>query len=532
MDWWQKGIIYQIYPRSFKDSNGDGIGDLEGIISQLDYLNGTPESLGVDAIWISPIFPSPMADFGYDISDYTNIHPIFGDLETFDRLIDEAHRRNIRVILDFVPNHTSDEHEWFLESRSSRDNPKRDWYIWRDAKPDGSPPNNWGSMFGGEAWTWDEQTQQYYLHLFLDKQPDLNWRNPEVEAAMLDVLRFWLDRGVDGFRIDVMSYIIKDKLFRDNPVLPDVRVVAPNNLWDKLEHLYDIDQPETHDIIRRIRRLFDSYQQRVLIGEVWVANQEAWIKYYGQNLDELHLPFNFDLLLCPWDAGAMRTAVNNLEAALPVGAYPNYVLGNHDISRLATRFGERAIRVAAMMLLTLRGTPTIYMGEELGMIDGVIPPERIQDPQGINLGADRTRDVCRTPFQWSSDSFAGFSIVEPWLPVAEGHLTRNVEVQSRDPYSVLSLYRQIIRLRRNSPALSIGSYQDVLKDSETCFAYLREAEDEQYLIALNFTNCEQRLILEGQGKILLSTHLDRGETVDLSTVTLRPDEGLIIRLIE
>lgn len=369
--WWQTGVIYQIYPRSFKDSNGDGIGDLQGIIDHLDYLNdSTSASLGVDAIWISPFYPSPMADFGYDIANYTEVDPLFGDLRTFDRLLDEAHQRGIRVILDFVPNHTSDEHPWFIGSRSSRDNSRRDWYIWQDAQPDGSPPNNWASMFGGPAWTWDERTGQYYLHLFHEKQPDLNWRNPEVKAAMYDVMRFWLERGVDGFRVDVIGFMVKDEQFRDNPLRPNVNGISPNDLWSRLEHVYDIDQPEVHDIIREFRALVDSYGARVLIGEVWAEPRSKWVQYYGAQLDGLHLPFNFELLHLPWTAQAFRASIDNLEAALPPGAWPNYVLGSHDMPRLATRFGEHAVRVAAMLLLTLRGTPTIYMGEEIGMNNG------------------------------------------------------------------------------------------------------------------------------------------------------------------
>jgi len=433
--WWQTGVVYQIYPRSFQDSNDDGVGDLEGIIQRLDYL----QWLGIDAIWISPIYPSPMADFGYDVSNYTDIHEIFGDLATFDRLLSEAHRRDMHIILDYVPNHTSDEHPWFIESRSSRHNPKRNWYIWKDPQPNGSPPNNWASMFGGTAWTWDEHTEQYYLHLFLSKQPDLNWRNPEVIHAMHDVLRFWLDRGVDGFRMDVVSFIVKDAQFRSNPLKTNV---SGNNQWEQQEHVYDIHQPEVHTILQGFRQLIDHYNDRVTIGEIWESDLNKWVKYYGQHLDELHLPFNFDLLYKPWQAAAFQESVEALEAALPDGAQPNYVLGSHDISRFSTRFGRSAVRVGAMLLLTLRGTPTIYMGEEIGMEDGFIPSDRIQDPQGFGLGEVNTRDVCRTPFQWSNEPYGGFSTTEPWLPLAKGYKTRNVETQKDDPHSILNLYRE------------------------------------------------------------------------------------------
>jgi len=531
--WWQIGVIYQIYPRSFKDSNGDGVGDLQGIIDGLDYLNdGTPDSLGIDAIWISPIYPSPMADFGYDVANYTDVDPLFGDLATFDRLLAEAHRRGIRVILDFVPNHTSDEHPWFVESRSSRNNPKRDWYIWKDPAPDGGLPNNWASMFGGRAWAWDERTEQYYLHLFHRKQPDLNWRNPAVKAAMLDVLHFWLERGVDGFRVDVIGFMIKDAQFRDNPVLHGVTAHHPNDLWGLQDHVYDIDQPEVHDIIREFRSLLDSYGDRVLIGEIWAQPRSRWARYYGTSLDELHLPFNFDLLHKPWDARAVRASVDELEAALPAGAWPNYVLGSHDISRLATRYGEQAVRVAAMLLLTLRGTPTLYMGDEIGMTDGLIPPERIRDPQGLNISADRSRDPCRTPLQWSGSPYAGFATVEPWLPVAEDFQARNIEIQRGDEQSVLSLYRRLLRLRRASPALTRGRYSPVNDEPPNCFLFLREDEQERYLVALNFggESCEAKLH-DAVGQIVLSTELDRTEGPPVSAFTLRPHEGIVMKLL-
>ncbi|MCI0397708.1 MAG: alpha-amylase [Chloroflexi bacterium] len=401
--WWQRGVVYQIYPRSFQDTTADGVGDLQGILDRLDYLNGTPESLGIDAIWISPFYPSPMADFGYDVADYCDVDPLFGDLDTFDRLVAEAHRRDIKIIIDYVPNHTSDQHAWFVESRRSRHNPKRDWYIWQDPKPDGSPPNNWGSFFGGPAWTFDEETGQYYLHQFVKEQPELNWRNPEVRQAMMDALRFWLDRGVDGFRMDVVGLLIKDEQLRDNPPNPNASPdLPPNAIFHRQLQVYNMDRDEVHEIIRDFRRLLDEYNDRCAIGELWYE-LPRWIRYYGENGEGLHLPFNFRLMQQPWQAQAMRRSVDELEAALPGFAWPNYVLGNHDIRRLVSRFGSQAqARVAAMLLLTLRGTPTLYYGDELGMENGVIPPEKIQDPQGINLGPEWTRDVARTPMQWDS----------------------------------------------------------------------------------------------------------------------------------
>ncbi len=535
--WWQRGVVYQIYPRSFLDSNADGIGDLPGIIQKLDYLNdGTENSLGVDAIWLSPFQRSPMADFGYDVSDYTDVDPLFGTLADFDRLVAEAHKRGMKVIIDYVPNHTSDQHAWFLESRSSRDNPKRDWYIWRDSKPDGSPPNNWGSFFGGPAWTFDPHTGQYYLHQFVKEQPELNWRNPEVRKAMLDVLRFWMERGVDGFRMDVIGLIIKDAALRDNPPNPDARPNLPeNDIHGRQIHVYTEDQDEVHEIIKDIRRLLDSYSRpgegadRVGIGELW-GPMDRWVRYYGEKGDELHLPFNFRLMWQPWSAQAMRASVDEMEAALPPTAWPNYVLGNHDQARLATRFGGREqARLAGMMLLTLRGTPTVYYGDELGLENGVIPPEKIQDPQGINLGAERTRDVARTPMQWDAGPNSGFSTVEPWLPVSADSTARNVAVESADPASMLSFYRKLFWLRRGSPALREGSYLPFDVEGD-CFVYLRESEGERKLVALNFASSHSTvaLDLERKGNLVLSTHMDREGEVSLSCIKLRPYEGVII----
>nr|MDQ2998759.1 alpha-amylase family glycosyl hydrolase [Chloroflexota bacterium] len=360
--WWQRGIIYQIYPRSFMDSNGDGVGDLPGIVGKLDYL----AALGVDAIWLSPIYPSPMADFGYDVADYTGIHPLFGTLADFDTLLAESHARGLKVMLDFVPNHSSDEHPWFIESRASRDNPKRDWYIWRDPAPGGGPPNNWLSFFGGGAWEWDAPTGQYYLHLFHTKQPDLNWRNPAVQSAMLDALHFWLDRGVDGFRVDVIWLMIKDDQFRDNPLNPDYVAGQPPLMSQ--QPLYNADRPEVHDIIGMLRQLLDQYDQRMMVGEIYLPI-ERLMAYYGVSGAGTHLPFNFQLIQLPWNARVLDAAIAAYEAALPADGWPNWVLGNHDQHRIASRVGAAQARVAAMLLLTLRGTPTMYNGDELGMHD-------------------------------------------------------------------------------------------------------------------------------------------------------------------
>ena len=531
--WWQKGVIYQIYPRSFMDSNADGIGDLQGILQKLDYLNdGTPDSLGVDVIWISPFYPSPMADFGYDVADYCDVDPLFGDLAIFDRLVEESHRRGIKIIIDYVPNHTSDRHPWFQESRASRSSPKRDWYLWRDARPDGSMPNNWGSVFGGPAWTWDEGSGQFYFHQFLKEQPELNWRNPEVRAAMQDVLHFWLRRGVDGFRMDVVAFLIKDAELRDNP--PNLNAppsLHPGDLFGRQLHHYNEDQDEVQELIREFRRVLDQYEDRCAIGELFYE-LPRWVRYYGENGNGLHLPFNFRLLHTPWQADAIRQSVDELEAVLPPFGWPNYVLGNHDQPRLASRIGSAQARVAAMLLLTLRGTPTLYYGDELGMQNGVIPPDLVQDPQGLRLGAERTRDVARTPMLWNAGAQAGFTTGDPWLPVAADYTTNNATVQSQDPRSMLSLVRKLLWLRQRSPALLEGTYRSLPSGSEACFAYLRSHPSGDYAVALNFSAQEQHIALPAaaKGHVILSTHLDREEELSGKDLLLRANEGLLIKV--
>ena len=528
--WWQTGIIYQIYPRSFQDSNGDGVGDLPGILARLDYV----VSLGVDAVWLSPIFPSPMADFGYDIADYTGIHPLFGTLADFDRLLAEAHRRGLKVILDLVPNHTSDQHPWFLESRAARDNPKRDWYIWRDPAPDGGRPNNWLSFFGGPAWTYDEATGQYYLHQFLSEQPELNYRNPAVLQAMLDVMRFWLDRGVDGFRVDVIWLMAKDPLFRDEPPNPDYRPGQP--IHDSLVHLYTADLPEVHDLVRAMRGVLDEYDERMMVGEIYLP-YDRLAQYYGPSLEECHLPFNFRLISSQWEAGTIRALVNSYEASLPSAGWPNWVLGNHDQSRIASRVGRDQARVAAMLLLTLRGTPTCYYGDEIGMLDVAIPYAKMRDPQGLNqpdvVGA--SRDPERTPMQWDAGPNAGFCPpgVEPWLPLADDYAAVNVAAQDGDPRSMLSLFRQLTALRRALPALSVGQYRAVDAGTPQVVAYERAAGAERYLVALNFSAEPEFVVLDTdavQAEVVLSTHLDRTGVEALTNLQLRANEGIVLRL--
>jgi alpha-glucosidase len=526
--WWQSGVIYQIYPRSFKDSNADGVGDLAGITQKLDYL----QWLGVDALWLSPIYPSPMADFGYDIANYTDVDPLFGTLADFDTLIQQAHSRNLKVVMDYVPNHTSDEHPWFQTSRSSRTNEKRDWYIWRDPAPNGGPPNNWLALFGGPAWQFDEQTGQYYLHLFDVKQPDLNWRNPAVREAMYNVLRFWLDRGVDGFRVDVLWMLIKDDQFRDNVMNPDWKPGDPP--YTRQFATYTEDQPGMHDIVRDMRTLIDSYGERVFIGELYLP-LTLLIQYYGENLDEAHLPFNFQFVTMPdWNASAIRKIVDEYEQALPAGAWPNWVLGNHDRPRIATRVGREQSRVAQMMLLTLRGTPTCYYGDELSMEDSFVPPELMYDPQGKD-NPEHSRDPIRTPMQWDNSANAGFCPprVTPWLPVAADYKIYNVAAEQNDAYSFLTLLHRLLELRRATPALTLGSYQSLDQENSACFIYIREQDKRRYLVALNISSQEQVVKLPGigQGRIVLSTHLDREGDIDLADFRLRANEGYVIEII-
>ncbi len=525
-EWWQRGVVYQVYPRSFMDASGDGVGDLRGITSRLDYLGW----LGIDAVWISPFYPSPMADFGYDITDHTGVHPLFGTLKDLDALVARAHRRGIRVILDYVPNHTSDQHPWFLESRSSRENPKRDWYIWANPAPDGGPPNNWVDTFGiGCAWTLDEGTGQYYYHAHLAEQPDLNWRNPEVREAMLDVLRFWLERGVDGFRVDALRHLIKDDQFRDNPPNPDYR--PGDRPFDALLPVYNTDRPEIHEAIAAMRRVLDEYDA-VMIGELYLPI-ERLVAYYSLGV---HLPFNFQLVTMEgWDARTVQRLVDDYEAALPEEAWPNWVLGNHDRARIASRVGAAQARVAAMLLLTLRGTPTLYYGDEIGMRDVPIPPELVQDPFGRNVPR-LGRDPVRTPMRWDTSPNAGFCRkgVAPWLPVGGDVERVNIEAQRDDPGSMLSLTRRLISMRRTTPALHSGSYEPAAGVPEGCFAFSRHLNEQEVFVALNFSAEEAEVSLPGTTDerpwhVLLSTCGEEREERELRRAArLSGHEGLLL----
>ncbi|MHA6247763.1 alpha-amylase family glycosyl hydrolase [Pontibacter sp. CAU 1760] len=524
--WWHKGIIYQIYPRSFQDSNSDGIGDLKGIIKRLDYLKW----LGVTAIWISPIYPSPMADYGYDISDYEAIHPLFGSMEDFDELLEAIHAQDMKLILDLVPNHTSNEHRWFQESRSSKDNPKRDWYIWEDAKEDGSEPNNWLSVFGGSGWEWDEQTQQYYYHAFLKEQPDLNWRNPEVQEAMFDVMRFWLDKGVDGFRVDVMWHMVKDKHLRDNPPNPDYQEHMAT--YEKLVPAFSTDQPEIHDIVAKMRHVLDAYPERMMIGEIYLPVHRL-VTYYGSDNNGAHLPFNFMLIGQDWDARTLSLHIDEYEGALPPGGWPNWVIGNHDQPRITSRVGYSQAKVAAMLLLTLRGTPTLYYGDEIGMRDVPIPPDEVQDPQGLNMpDKDLSRDPARTPMQWDDSEYAGFSDAKPWLRLPDNFRRVNVEAERNDDYSMLHFYRRLIEMRQQEPALHIGDYLPVLSKG-SLLSFKRQHGDKCYLVLLNLSHkpCHFRAEHDTYtGKVVLATDPEREGKQVTGNISMSGDEGILVLL--
>jgi alpha-glucosidase len=484
--WWRDGIVYQIYPRSFQDSDGDGLGDLPGIIARLDHLAG----MGVDALWLSPIYPSPDKDFGYDISDYCAIDPRFGSLQDFDTLVTQAHRRGLRIVLDLVLNHTSDQHPWFQESRASRENPKRDWYLWADR------PNNWQSVFGGPAWQLDPVSGQYYLHMFVKEQPDLNWRNPEVRQALLDVFRFWLERGVDGFRLDVFNMYFKDRELRSNPRKFGLRG------FDRLVHRYDHSQPEMIPLLAEIRSLLDSYPGRYAVGETFGAAPSSAVGYTGPN--RLHAAFSFDFtameIVFPWSAAWVRGQVAKRESLFGTDRWPTTVMSNHDLPRAASRYsrGEQdaQTRIAMALLLTLRGTPFLYYGEEIGMRDIHLRRDQILDPAGLPYWPFyQGRDGCRSPMQWDGSPGAGFSTGRPWLPVHPNAAKRNVAAQEKDPGSMLHFTRSLIRLRRTHAALRSGSFAFLEKQPRDVIAYLRMTQDQTVLVAMNFASGSRRLPL-------------------------------------
>lgn len=530
--WWQKGVIYQIYPRSFQDGNGDGIGDLPGIISRLDYLNdGTPRSLGVDALWISPCYPSPMVDFGYDVSDYVNIDPMFGSMDDFKLLLSEAHLRGIKVIMDLVINHTSDAHPWFVESRSSSNNPKRDWYLWHPGK-NGRKPNNWFAAFElKSAWWWDEVTREFYLATFTRHQPELNWRSPKLKEAVFDVVRFWLELGVDGYRMDVANWYVKDDQWRSNPWHMSLK--PP----DIQRHIYDRNRPETHEVCREIRRIVDRYEDRMLVGEIYAEDPRIPAQYYGQN-DELHLAFNFSFLFQKWSARAFHREIERWNMSLPEGGWPNYTLSNHDQPRHFYRYRkdpwtDARARAAAAMLLTLRGTPFIYYGEEIGMTQGEIPWKERKDPLGVKGWPFlKGRDGERSPMQWDSSAGAGFTRGKPWLPVNPDYPVKNVASQFDDPHSLLSFYRRLIWLRKETPALAVGDYRSLIERPRDFLLYRRSLGEEAVYIAINFSHKRLHLDLrqeigKGRCRVLLGTHREREERIDTASFRLGEYEALL-----
>ncbi|MDH3189766.1 MAG: alpha-amylase family glycosyl hydrolase [Acidimicrobiia bacterium] len=528
--WWREAVFYQVYPLSFADSDGNGYGDIDGIVAKLAYLG---DVLGVDALWLSPFYRSPMRDWGYDISDHTDVDPIFGDISSAELLIDEAHNRGLRVIFDYIMNHTSNEHPWFIESASSRDNPKRDWYVWEDPKKDGSPPNNWVSVFSGPAWTFDDTTGQYYRHTYLVHQPDLNWRNPELVEAMLDVARFWLDRGVDGFRVDAAHQMMKDPLNRDNPPTPPDyhRPWKDMGEYDDFIHLYDLGHPDVHIAHREFRKLLDTYPHHpVSVGEIHIFDLPEWASYYGEDLDQFHMPFNFHLMATQWEPVRVRATIESVLWNVPVGAWTNWTMGNHDEIRLATRVGEDQSRLVALLLLTLRGTPFLYYGDEIGMKEVDVPVDRKKDPWGIRVNF-LSRDGARTPMQWDGTADGGFAMGEavsdPWLPVGPDVATINVESELADPNSMLNLYRRIIRFRKGSPALRRGSYLSHPSSNEEVLVYRRESDDETITVALNFSSAATSVEFRA-GRVVLST-LDPARSDEFrKSLDLAPREGVIV----
>jgi alpha-glucosidase len=487
--WWQNAVFYEVYPRSFADSNGDGIGDLKGIESKLDYL----EQLGVDAIWITPCYPSPQVDFGYDVSDYENIDPMYGTLADFDHLVQAAKQHHIRIIMDFVINHTSDQHPWFLDSKSSRTSAHRDWYIWRDGKPNGQPPNNWISGFGGSAWKFDATTGQYYYHFFATAQPDLNWRNPAVEKAMFDVTRFWYKHGVSGFRLDAVDLLFEDPKLHDNPVLPGKDEMGDPNMKNK----YNDKLPENHEVLRRLRSVADE-SDAVLVGETYTDSAAELKEYYGAHNDEVQLPMDF--MFCTLNKLSAPGFRKQIALAESTGGWPTYVIGNHDMPRSFVRYGDgkhndQIAKLMAAMYLTLRGTPIMYYGEEIGMENN--DPKRkedVKDPIGITgWPADKGRDGERTPMQWDGTANAGFTTGTPWLPVPASVTTHNVATELSDPNSILQFYRQLLLLHHQNQALVDGDYIALNQNDPNVLSYLRRYKNEAVLVALNMSGTAQHV---------------------------------------
>lgn len=520
--WYAKGVLYQIYPLSFADANGDGYGDIGGILDHLDYLAGSDESLGVAAVWLSPMYVSPMKDYGYDVANFCDIDPVFGDLASFDRLVAALHERGIKILMDFVPNHTSDQHAWFRESKQSKVSPKRDWYIWADGKADGSEPNNWLSAFGGPAWTHDKVTDQYYLHTFLSSQPDLNWRNPEVREAMTDVLRFWLARGVDGFRTDAVYYLIKDEGLRDDPANPHYRE-GQDDPATRLLPTHSAGQHELFDLLEGFCDAVAAGGGELIVSEAYLGIKQMQKLYKACRNHPIHAPFNFNLMTLPWGAESFGDWIDTYEASLGPADVPNYVLGNHDRSRLASRLGQPRARLIAMLQLSLRGLPVVYYGDELGMENSVVRGASERDPWGLQVpGYGLGRDMARGPMPWSVQKHYGFTEAEPWLPAATNAQSAAVSLQRRDPESMFSLYRQMIHLKATMPALYEGRYERIKTDSTDIYAFERSSNDDRCIIVLNFAANATKVSLHGdpEGILLTSTHVVDGS----------PDRGKLGRL--
>jgi alpha-glucosidase len=516
--WWRGAVIYQIYPRSFMDTDGDGVGDLPGIIARLDYV----ASLGVDAIWISPFFKSPMADFGYDIADYRDVDPLFGTLDDFDRLLARAHELGIRVMIDQVFSHTSDEHEWFRESRLSRDNPKADWYVWADPREDGTPPNNWMSLFGGVAWRWEPRREQYYLHNFLSSQPDLNFHNPDVQAATLDNVKFWLDRGVDGFRLDAINFCFHDRQLRDNPPKPKElrtgRGFSPDNPYAYQYHYYNNTQPENLPFLESLRQLIDRYPGATTLGEISSEDSLATTAEYVDSR-RLHMGYSFELLTDDFSAAYIRGTVERLESAMTEG-WPCWAISNHDVQRAVTRWGgtnppPQLARMLVALVCSLRGSVCLYQGEELGLPEADVPFEALRDPYGKIFWPNfKGRDGCRTPMPWSGGERGGFTRGTPWLPIPQAHAERSVAVQDGDPQSTLNATRRFLAWRRDQPALTRGSIR-FLDVPEPVLAFVREHEGQQVVAAFNLSDAPVTIDCPAGGAQALDGHgLAGGELRD------------------
>jgi alpha-glucosidase len=521
LKWWQQAVIYEIAPASFQDSDGDGRGDLGGLLQRLDHLAW----LGVDTLWLTPVQPSPFRDFGYDISDFCAIDPSVGTIEQFDQLLTELHRRDMHLILDFVPNHTAAEHPWFVESRSSRTSTRRNWYVWADPGQDGGPPNNWLSRFGGSAWTWDDTTGQYYYHSFLEEQPDLNWRKPAVREAMADVLRFWLRRGVDGFRVDASAVLIEDDLLRDDPPDPDADDTLPPP--QRLRRIFTDDRRDSLECLEELRAVVDEFDDRMLAGEVQGKVDRIGHFYEGKR-PRFHLPLNFALLDTPWDALSLQANIDAYFNAIPENAWPCWVIGGHDKHRIASKIGQKGARLMAMLALTLRGTPFLFAGDELGMEQAPVVAGRINDPfEKLVPGYGLNRDPERAPIRWDEGPHGGFRTGEPWLP--QDHRARNVACLKRDERSILQLWRSLIALRKQEPALTQGD-QEPVRARNDILAFRRRHRGESILVLLNLSREPRRWLAVESGKMLLSSHLDRktGLPVD-PPLLLRGQEGLIIK---